>query len=100
MLAVAGVGVAAVGDLVAFRREELGLPLLRPAEVRAVEMARLAGVEQAHLLQEHEVGVEGLDRQAEVVDLQPLARADAAHALVGVVGGHAQRTQAGVGSQQ
>ena len=38
----------------------------------------------AHLLQEHEVGVERLDAEAEVVDLQPLARADAPHTLVDV----------------
>jgi hypothetical protein len=43
--------------------------------------------EQAHLLQEHEIRIERLDAQTQIVDFEPLARPDAAHALVDVVGG-------------
>jgi len=41
-------------------------------------------------LQEDQIRIERLDAEAQVVDLQPLARPDTAHALVDVVGGHAQ----------
>ena len=100
VLAMARHGIRAVGHVVAFRREEFGLALSRPAERRAVELARVAAVMQANLLQADEVGIERLDAQPEVVDLQALARADAAHALVDVVGGHAQAImQAGVRRQ-
>ncbi len=46
VLAVARDGVAAVGRLVALRREEFGLALGRPAEPGAVELARIAAVVQ------------------------------------------------------
>ena len=91
VLAVARDRVGAVGDVVAFGREEVGLPLVGPAEPGALEAARVERVEAPHLLQEHEIGVERFDAEPEVVDLQPLARPDAAHALVDVVGGHAQQ---------
>ena len=54
-------------------------------------------VEVPYLLQEDEVSVERLHAQAEVVDLQTLGRPDAAHALVDVVGGHAQAGPAKAG---
>ena len=86
VLAVARHRVGPVGHGVAFRRQEIGLRLLRPAERGAGEAARLAVVEAAHLLQEDQVGIERLDAEPEVVDLQPPAGPDAAHALVDVVG--------------
>ena len=100
MLAVAGDGIAAVGHVIALGGQELGLALFGPAEPGALELARVAAVVQAHLLQEHQVGVEGLDTQAQVVDLQALPRPDTAHAFVDVVRGHTQAlVQAGVRRQ-
>ena len=50
----------------------IGLATARMALVpRTLEARGLAVVEQPHLLQEHEIGVEGFDRQPEIVDLQP-----------------------------
>ena len=97
MLAVAGHGVGAVGDLVALGREVVGLRHLRPAELGVGKVARRGAVHAPHFLQEHEVGVERLDAEDEVVDLEPLPRADAAHALVDVVGGDAQDVARGAG---
>ena len=74
MFAVAGDGIGAVGDLIAFGGEELGLAAIGPAEPGALKLARIAGAEQRHLLQEHQVGVQRLDAQPEVVDFQTLAR--------------------------
>ncbi len=93
VLAVARDGIGAVGHVVALGRQEIGLAAVGPAEPGALELARGTVVEQPHLLQEHQVGVQRLDTEAEVVDLQALARTDAAHALVDVVGGHAQHRQ-------
>ena len=90
VLAVAGGGIGAVGNFVALRRQMIGLRQARPTEQRVREMASLGTVEQAHLLQKDEVGIERLDAEPEVVDLEPFARADAAHTFVDVVGGHAQ----------
>ena len=90
VLAVVRVGIGAVGHVVALGRKVRGLRRARPADVRVGEAARLAVVEVAHLLEEDEVGVQRFDAEADVVDLQALARPDAAHALVDVVGGHAQ----------
>jgi hypothetical protein len=53
-------------------------------------LARRGVVHAPHFLQEDEIGVERLDAEDEVVDLETLLRADAAHALVDVVRRHAQ----------
>ena len=98
VLAVARDGVGAVGDLVAVGREVVGLRHLRPADLGVGEVARRGAVHAPHFLQEHEVGVERLDAEHEVVDLEALPRADAAHALVDVVGGDAQDVAGGAGS--
>ncbi len=100
MLAVACHRIGAVGHVVAFGRQEAGLALRRPAEVRALELLRLPRVEEPHFLQEHEVGIQRFDGQAQVVDLQPLVRSEASHALVDVVGGHAQGGHVGLRRQQ
>ena len=62
-----GGGIGLVDGVVALGREELGLRQLGPAR----EVALLAPVQLAHLLQADDVGIELLDRMAEVVDLQP-----------------------------
>ena len=90
MLAVARHRVGDVGDVVAFGGEVVGLRHLRPAELRVGEVARRRAVHSPDFLQEDEVGVERLDAEHEIVDLEPLARPDAAHALVDVVGGYTQ----------
>ena len=95
MLTLACHSVGSVGHLVAFGGEELGLALVRPAKGRSVKAALVAAVIQADLLQEDEIGVERLNGKSEVVDFQALAQADPAHALVDVVGRHAQDLVAG-----
>ena len=90
VLAVARHRIGDVGDLVAVGREVVGLRHLRPAEPGVGKVARRGAVHAPHFLQEDEIGVERLDAQDQVVDLEPLPRADAAHALVDVVSGDAQ----------
>ena len=90
VLAMPGDGIGAVGHGVAVGRKEVGLAFVGPAEQGLLEALRLAAVVEPHLLQAHQIRVQRLDAQAQVVDLQALARAHAAHALVDVVGGHAQ----------
>ena len=90
MLTLARDRIAAVGHVIAHRRQEIRLASIRPAERGALEAPGLARVEQAHLLQEHQIGVQRLDTQAQVMDLQPLARPHPTNALVDVVSGHTQ----------
>ena len=90
MLAVARHRIGDVGCLVAVGSEVVGLRHFRPAEPGVGKVARRGAVHAPHFLQEDEVGVERLDAQHQVVDLEPLPRADPAHALVDVVRGDAQ----------
>ena len=95
MLTMARGGVGAVSHFITFWRQKTRLPLLRPAKGRTVKTPGLARVEKAHLLQKHQVNIQRLNGQTQVVNLQPLARTKPAHTFVNVVGGHAQRTNAG-----
>ncbi len=82
MLAMARDGVAAVHRVVSRGSQEIRLALMRPE----IEVPRLAPMELAHLLQADQIGVELLDRLAEVVNLQAALRPDAPHPFVNVVG--------------
>mmetsp|Transcript_59425 Transcript_59425/g.140448 ORF Transcript_59425/g.140448 Transcript_59425/m.140448 type:complete len:277 (-) Transcript_59425:1294-2124(-) len=90
MLTMLGDRVGAVGHRIAAGGEELGLPLVRPAEPGVVKLRRIAVVEMPDLLQADEVGVQRGHTHLQVVDFEPLGRPEAAHALVDVVGRHPQ----------
>ena len=97
MLAVARDGVGAVGHVVALGRQEVGLALLGPAEPGALEAPRTRGVWNSRTSCRNTRSASSASTpRPEVVDLQPLARPDAAHALVDVVGGHAQAIDIGL----
>ena len=95
MLTMARGGVGAVSHFITFWRQKTRLPLLRPTKGSAIKTLSLACVEEAHFLQKNQVGVQRFNRQTQVVDLEPLARAKPAHTFVNVVGGHTQRADAG-----
>ena len=90
MLTVLGGGIGAVGHVVALGRQEIGLALVGPAQQRAFELHCIALVVSRTSCRQTRSASSASTPRHEVVDLQPLARADAAHALVDVVGGHAQ----------
>ena len=90
MLAMPGDGIGSVGDLIAIGRQEFGLSRFWPTQRYTLEAQRLAVMEMPHLLQKHQIGVQGLDAMPKVVDFQTLLRSHPAHSLVDVVGRNAQ----------
>ena len=84
MLAMAGDGVGLVHRLVTFRGQIVGLRQFGPAG----EIFLFTAVELAHLLQADDVGIQLLDRVAQVMDLQPPGRPQTLDAFVDVVSGH------------
>ncbi len=86
VLSVAREGIGAVDGFVTFGGQVLGLRHMGPT----LEVAGLLAVHPAHLLQADDVCIELLDRQAQIVDLQPARGAQPLHTLVDVVGRYAQ----------
>ena len=86
VLAMFGERIGAVHRLITLGGKILGLGHIGPT----LKIGRLAPVQFAHFLQADDVGVELLDRQAQVVDLQPTRRAKALHSFVDVVRGNPQ----------